>query len=68
MFKTHLPLNKDTALILVMAFTIVVLLVVNVAFLLSEAVSVFLANPPATNKQLIDADTVNEAIGILDRE
>jgi len=51
-----------------MAVVIISLLVVNVVFSLSKVVSVYLQNPPSTNKQLIDAEAVNQAIDILNTE
>ena len=51
-----------------MAVVIISLLVVNVVFSLSEVVSVYLQNPPSTNKQLIDTEAVNQAIDILNTE
>lgn len=68
MSKTHLPLNKEVILIAIMAVVIISLLVVNVVFSLSKVVSVYLQNPPSTNKQLIDAEAVNQAIDILNTE
>ena len=68
MSKTHLPLNKEVILIAIMAVVIISLLVVNVVFSLSEVVSVYLQNPPSTNKQLIDTEAVNQAIDILNTE
>ena len=68
MSKTRLPLNKEIILIIIMAVVIISLVIANVALLVSEVVSVVLQSPPSTNKQLIDAATVNEAIDILNTE
>lgn len=67
MFKTRSPLSKETIVAIGLATLFIVLLIINVAILLPSLFSTFNSVVQKGDQSPIDAQTVNEAIELLNQ-
>lgn len=65
MFKARLIQNKFALLSFATAVVIIVWILVNLALLVPPLITVFSTSPIIGNRQLIDAQTVNKAMELL---
>ncbi len=63
MFKIHSPaIDRETVIILGITVGVFILLLINLSGLIPPVVSVYLPEPSTENGELIDTETVNEAL------
>ena len=66
MFKIRLPQNRESYIILGLGLGVALLFIINVVAIAPTMVNVFLVRPPAEVKQPLDAETINQALKILE--
>lgn len=62
MFKSRLPLNKESLIIITLGIGLTLLIIVNVVILVPRLIEVYAPNPQSESREPIDAETVNKAI------
>lgn len=62
MFKSRLPLNKESLIIITFGIGLTLLIIVNVVILVPRLIEVYAPNPQSESREPIDAETVNKAI------
>lgn len=63
MFKIHLPVvDRETLIVLGLTIGLFIMLLINLSGLIPPVVSVYLPEPSTENGELIDTETVNEAL------
>lgn len=67
MFKTRSPLSKETMVAIGLAALFIVLLIINVAIVVPSLFSTFYGVAQKGDQSPIDAQTVNEAIELLNQ-
>ncbi len=65
MSKIRLHLNKESLVILSTALAVGVLVLINLFILIPALTKIFSSQPKQTNDQLIDTQTVDQAVKLL---